>query len=152
MSGRPNPFQGLEELFERMSRQFENAARVWDTNAGGEGQFEMSLGGSTTGLDLADRGDEFVVTVDVPGYETEDLDVRLSGDRLHVSGEREHAVDESDETFIRRERRSQSFSRQVSLPEPVDPDGVSASVNNGVLSVTLEKREPSEAGRSIDIE
>lgn len=150
MSGRPNPFEGLEELFDRMSRQWENAARMWDVDGGVS--FATGTDETTHGLDLADHGDEFVVTVDVPGFERDDVSVRLSGETLHVRGEREREVDESAETYIRRERRSRSFDRRVRLPEPTDRDGVNATLNNGVLTITLPKQEPAEEGTSIEIE
>ncbi|MCU4741490.1 Hsp20/alpha crystallin family protein [Natronoglomus mannanivorans] len=153
--GRPNPFQGLEDLFEQMSRQFETAARSWETNTGSEfgNSFDLSIGESVNGLDLAEGDDEFVVTVDVPGYETDDVEVRLLGsnDVLHIDGERKREHDADDDQFIRRERREHSFSRQVQLPQPVDDEDVSARLNNGVLTVTLGKREPDDS-HSIEIE
>lgn len=138
-----------------MSRQFESAARSWETSAGGEfGQkFDLSLGESANGLDLAEGDDEFVVTVDAPGYETDDIEVRLSGsnDVLHVDGERSHERDADEDQFIRRERRAQSFSRRVQLPQSVDDEDVDARLNNGVLTITLGKREADDSHR-IDIE
>jgi HSP20 family protein len=152
MSDRSNPFQGLEELFERMSQQFENAARAWDVESQGPGRFDLSMGETTNGLDFADHGDEYVVTVDVPGYEKDDIEVRLSGDTLLVDGKREQTVDEDEENYLRRERRRRSFSRRVTVPEPVDTDGVSAQVTNGVLTITLPKSEPTDDSESIPIE
>lgn len=150
MSDRSNPFKGLEELFEQMSRQFENAAQSWDVE--GTSDVDLTTGASTTGIDLADHGEEFVLTVDVPGYEKADLEVRLVNGDLQVSGEREKAVDEEEENYIRKERRTHSFDRRVRIPDPVDHDDVSATVNNGVLTVTLGKADPSDDSHSIDIE
>ena len=152
MSGRSNPFKGLEELFEQMSRQFENAAQSWDVDVESTSDVDLTTGGSTTGVDLADHGDEFVLTVDVPGYEKEDLEVRLVNGDLQVSGERKKEVDEEEENYIRKERRTHSFDRRVRIPDPVDHDDVSATVNNGVLTVTLGKADPSDDSHSIDIE
>ncbi len=156
MPDRSNPFDELDELFDRMSRTFEEAAQSWgaagEADVPGVGGLEAFVGTGTT-LDLADHDEEFVVTVDVPGYDSEDVDVRLSGDTLHVEGSREGGADEGEEgRYIRRERRSESFSRSLRLPEPVDPDGVSASLRNGVLTITLPKERPGEDSHSIDIE
>lgn len=152
MAGRRNPFDHLEELFDRLNRQFEEAARTWEseTETGGEGQFAFAAGG--TRLDLADHDDEFAVTVDVPGYEPDDLDSRLSGDTLFISGERESEATDERGDYLRRERELESFSRQVTLPEPVDADGIEATVNNGVLTIRLPKLEPDESSHAIDIE
>lgn len=153
MADRPRPFDGIDELLDRLNRQIETAARSWETQVDDRSQLDLSMGGSETSLDLADEGDEFVVTIDVPGYESDDLELRLSGDTLAVSGEREHRQESGDEeNYIRRERKTQSFSRQLRLPDPVDIDEVEASVNNGILTITLPKREPADEARSIDIE
>ncbi|WP_254764103.1 Hsp20/alpha crystallin family protein [Natrinema marinum] len=154
MSRRPGPFDGIDELLDRLNRQIETAAQSWETGIDNRSQLDLSMGGSKTSIDLADEGDEFVVAADVPGYESEDLELRLTGETLAISGNREHTeeVGGEAENYIRRERKTQSFSRQVRLPDPVDADAIRASVNNGVLTVRLPKLEPSEESRSIEIE
>ncbi|AHF99515.1 heat shock protein Hsp20 [Halostagnicola larsenii XH-48] len=153
MAERPNPFDGLEELFDRLSRQLQSARRGDDRETGADaGRLDMSVGSQGTGLDMTDAGDEFVVVVDVPGFERDDIEVTLTNQHLMIDGEREHAIDDSDDTYLRRERRTRSFSRQVSIPDPVDAEGVDAHLNNGVLTIRLPKLEPDEAAHSIDIE
>ncbi|MFC6768675.1 Hsp20/alpha crystallin family protein [Natrinema soli] len=154
MADRPRPFDGIDDLLDRLNRQIETAARSWETQVDNRSKLDLSTGGSTTSLDLADEGDEFVVTVDVPGYESDDLELRLSGESLAVSGQREHSqeIGGDEENYIRRERKTESFSRQIRLPEPVDADTVQASVNNGILTVRLPKREADEEAHSIDID
>jgi HSP20 family protein len=134
MSGRSNPFEDLEEMIERMSRQFE-------ASMGGAGMEQLTGGGAS--VDVADRGDQFVVTADLPGYRKEDRDVTLRGDQLQIRGEREESSEEGDGDeghYIRKERRHESVSRSVSLPEAVEEESVSAQYRNGVLTVTLPKR------------
>ena len=154
MSRRPGPFDGIDELFDRLNRQLETAAQSWETGMDNRSRLDLSTGGSQTSIDLADEGDEFVVTADVPGYESGDLELRLTGETLAISGNRERTQETGgeEENYIRRERKTQSFSRQIRLPEPVDADGIRASVNNGVLTVRLPKIEPSEESRSIEID
>ncbi|ELY66207.1 Hsp20/alpha crystallin family protein [Natronococcus jeotgali] len=150
MASRRNPFDHLEELFDRLNRQFEEATRNWEDETGDGDRFAFAAGG--TSLDLADRDDEFVVTVDVPGYESADLESRLSGETLFISGEREREATDGRDDYLRREREFESFSRRVTLPDPVDADGIEATVNNGVLTIRLPKLEPGEGSRTIDIE
>ncbi|WP_247000722.1 Hsp20/alpha crystallin family protein [Halosolutus gelatinilyticus] len=152
MADRSSPFDGIEELLDRLNRQFETAARSWDRDVESRGRFDLSMGDAATSVDLADEGDEFVAVVDVPGYEHDDIDLHLAGDQLAIEGERDQEVEESEDRFIRRERTSQSFSRRLQLPEPVDADGASATLNNGVLTITLPKLEPGDDSQSIDIE
>lgn len=145
-----NPFRSLERQFERMQRQFEEALEMWDVDRFGPATTDTT----TMGIDLADHGDEFVLTADVPGFEKDDIELRLSDDTMHVTAEREHEeTEERDEFYIRSERERRSLSRSVRLPEPVDEDAVEATYQNGVLTVTLPKREPSDVeGQTIDIE
>ena len=127
-------------MFERMSRQFEDWEPEWETM----GLTEMSI-------DVADYDDELVVTADLPGYETDDIDVRLSDDRLHVKAHHEEATEEEGGEYLRRERSHRSVSRSITLPDPVDPDSVSAKYKNGVLTLRMSKAEPTE-GTHIDVE
>ncbi len=154
MADRPTPFDEVQELLDRVTRQLESAARSWETTVDDRSRLDLSTERSGTSLDLADEGDAFVVTVDVPGYDTEDLEIRLTGETLTITGERERTAEreDDDEVYLRREREVSSFSRQLRLPEPVDADDVHASVTNGVLTIRLTKLGGSDAARTIEID
>ena len=143
---RRNPFDEIERMFERMNRQFNELS---------EGsQLPATTGGpQSVSMDVAEQDDEYIVTADLPGYEKADIDLSISERTLRVGVDREESTDESDEegTYIRRERRRQSVSRTITLPEEVEEDEASAAYNNGVLTVTLPKRDRSSGSRSIDI-
>lgn len=98
-------------------------------------------------VDVADRGDEFVVAADLPGLRTQDFDVSVWRDRLRIVAEFDG--EEGEGTFLRRERGQGEASRVVRLPAPIDENRVSASYNDGVLRVTLRKRD---RPTSIEIE
>lgn len=134
--GRQNPFDELEQLLNRMGRELE--AEEWP-GAGG------------VDVDLADHGDRYVATADLPGYETADIDVQLVGGALVIEADRELATEEEGPDYLRRERRRESVSRRLSLPDPIDEEAVTASHDNGVLTVELPKQE-ADAGTSIDID
>ncbi len=139
---RRNPFEEIEEFFDRMSQGFD------------EGEWApTTIGGRQVAVDLADEGDAFVVTADLPGYDREEISLTLSERTLELSAEQEtESVDEGDEVeYIRRERRRRSVSRRVRLPEAVDEGATSARYANGVLTVRLPKLEGDD-GTSIDIE
>jgi len=149
MSERNNPFEMMERLFDQMSRQFDEVSRSWGT---GEMDWAAPRLG-TMGIDLADHGDEFVVTADVPGFEKDDVDLRILDDTLHIEARHERSSEEEAETYLRHEREHRSLSERVALPEPVDREGIEAKIKNGVLTVRLPKAEPTEAsGHQIDIE
>lgn len=146
MSIRRNPFKELERLFDQMSDQFEDVSRWWE----GEKR-DRGIGTTSMAVDILDHDDEFVVTVDVPGFETEQIDVRLTDRTLHIEAERDVTVAEGDDDFVRRERSRRSMNRSIRLPAPVDPEAVSAVINNGVLTITLGKLAASEEARRIEI-
>jgi HSP20 family protein len=140
-----NPIDELEQLFDRMSRQVESAA----------GDFE-SVRHQSVPIDLADHGEEFVLTADLPGFEREQIDVTLAGRTLSLDAELEASTAESEETedggeYIRRERRHDVVHRTVTLPEDVEKEAVAATYDNGILTVTLPKAEVEES-QQIEIE
>lgn len=144
MSTRSNPFAELEEFFERMSRQFDVSSRMW-----GDDEWSEEFGAMA--MDLVDRDEEFVVTVDMPGYEREDVEIRVTDHTLRIEAEREEASEEEDERYLRQERRQASAQRSVRLPADVDKENVHARMTNGVLTVTLPKTDVEEA-QKIEIE
>lgn len=146
-----NPFRSLERQFENLQRQFAAMGDVWD----GE-QLDVPKTGIATSrldVDIADRGDEFVVSADLPGLESDDIDLRLSGDTVHSTAEHERAEHDADEHYLQSERARRAMHRSVRLSEPVDEDAVEATCENGVLTVTLPKAEPTALeGTKIDVQ
>lgn len=128
MMRRSNPFREFDELFNRMSRQFEEMR-----------DFEFSHG---LELDIADYDDELVVMIDLPGYDREDIDLSLADQSLTVSATHDVDTDQESGDFIRRERHHETVRRTVALPVEVVEDETSATYQNGVLTVTLPKVVP----------
>ena len=143
-----NPLEELERLFERMSRQYGGGSDRPQSD-GSIGWFGTEL--EPMSVDIVERDDEYVVTVDLPGFEKEDVSLQLADETLRIEADREETGEEADGEYIRRERRHESVRRSIRLPESVDSDGVTARMNNGVLTVTLEKPAVEDA-ESIDIE
>jgi HSP20 family protein len=148
MSMRGNPFEDIERMFERMSRQFEEFSRRWESGEMTE-PWMPSL--EAMAVDLVEHDDEFVATVDLPGYEREDVTINVTDSTLRIEATREEAVDEEEETYLHRERSHRSLQRSVRLPAEVDTTAVTAQMKNGVLTVMLPKTE-ADTGRDIEIE
>lgn len=147
MSTRYNPFEELERMFDRMSRQLAEASESWDS---GEPFGRFVMGGDSMRVDLVDSGEEFVATVDLPGFEREDIDVRVANHALTIDAERDERLDDSDEQMLRRERHRRSLHRTIELPEEVEDEDVTARMKNGVLTITLPKSSMKES-RAVDI-
>ena len=143
MPEKPNPFEELDELIERMNDQFGELSQTFE---GGSVLSEISV-------DVADTGDEIVVTVDLPGFAEEDIDLRADQESITLSADAETEAVEEDANYHRKERSHQSVSRRVRLPEAVDAAAASATYTNGVLTVTLPKLDPdAPGGHEIDVE
>jgi HSP20 family protein len=96
-------------------------------------------------VDVEDRGDEFHVSADLPGLRKQDLDISVRKSRVRITAD--YGAESESGTYRRRERASGEVSRVVRLPVWVDEKHADASYDQGVLRITLPKRE-----RGIDIE
>lgn len=132
-----------------MTREFEDL--------GGGIDVPTEFGGGIK-VDVVEDDEAVTVTADLPGFDSEDIDVNVQDNVLTIDAE--HAVEteeESDEseaeTYHRRERRRRSVSRRVRIPTAVETDEAAAEYQNGVLTVTLPTVDPEAAGgHSIDVE
>jgi HSP20 family protein len=148
---RSNPFEEIERTFERMSRQFDEMGRQWD----GWPPSGMQVRSHDVSVDVADYDDSVVVMADLPGYEREEIDLTIDGDRLSIAASRTRESESGDAAgeYVRRERRSESVRRSVTLPAAVDESAASATYTNGVLTVRLPKLETDEHdSHRIDVE
>src|SRR5256714_2692146 len=92
-------------------------------------------------MDLVETDDDFVLRADLPGLTEDDVNIELEDNVLTLSGERKSEREEKNEGYYRVERASGSFQRSLTLPEGVDPEGIRASFENGVLEVRVPKPE-----------
>ena len=91
-------------------------------------------------LDVVSTDGFYLVYADVPGLSKADLSIKLSKERvLTLSGERKPPAEEG---FSQKERRFGAFERSWSLPDDADSEGISAKVSEGVLTITVPKKQP----------
>ena len=89
---------------------------------------------------MYDKGDHFEVIAEVPGFAKENLDIKIQGNYLEISGT--HQADAPEGYDVHRvERGTTSFSRSFTLPSDVDSEKTEASLKNGLLVLTLPKAE-----------
>lgn len=92
-------------------------------------------------VDILETENDLILRADVPDVKLEDIDVRVENGTLSLKGKREFNTEEKGKGYHRIERSYGSFVRCFSLPESVDPDRISAEYKNGVLTVTVGKKE-----------
>jgi HSP20 family protein len=90
-------------------------------------------------MDLVETDDHFVLRADLPGLSEEDVTIELEDNVLTVSGERKVEHEDRREGFYRVERSFGQFRRALTLPDGVDPEGIGATFEKGVLEVRIPK-------------
>ncbi len=95
----------------------------------------------TPSVDIFETENELVLKADVPGIELKDIDIRMENGTLTIKGERNFEKDEKTSGYHRLERSYGSFARTFTLPDTVDAEKVAADYKDGVLSITLPKKE-----------
>ncbi|GBC83607.1 Spore protein SP21 [bacterium HR11] len=138
-----DPFREMERLTERMERLFEEFFPTVRREEEREYLWAPAV-------DVYENDKAYVVEVDLPGLKKEDVKVTLQNNVLTIQGERRLAREEKGVDYHRQERFYGKFLRSFTLPDTVDADKVSAEFKDGVLRLTLPKREPS-AGRVIEV-
>jgi HSP20 family protein len=132
---RPDPLQQLLELQERMNR-------VFDETLGRDRLHEPTAphGSWVPTADVVEHAEAYLVELDLPGLERDDVVVQAHEDEVLVRGERRPAAGARPEAFHRLERHHGPFTRSFRFPAAIDPAGVVAELHEGVLRLTLPKR------------
>jgi len=133
---RLEPFRGLSTLQDQFNRLFNESFRTHTE--------ESALTSWAPAVDIYETPNELVVKADLPDVNEKDIDVRVENNLLTIHGERKFDKSVSEENFLRVERTYGSFSRSFSLPNTVNAEAIGAEYKNGVLTVTLPKREESK--------
>jgi HSP20 family protein len=92
-------------------------------------------------INVYDGGDGYVLSAQLPGIAPEDVELSITGETLTLRGERKRPEGVKDDSYRRQERPMGRWARTITLPDRVDSAQVSASFQNGVLTVTLPKAE-----------
>jgi HSP20 family protein len=92
-------------------------------------------------LDISERKDAYLITVELPGVELDDVLITMEDRLLTIQGERHFAHDSSEQQFHRIERRYGAFRRSITLPAHVMTDAVQATAGGGVLQILVPKAE-----------
>jgi len=144
---RESPLDSMESWFEQMSKQFETAAERW---SGGIEPWEQGV--DRPRIDIAEEGDRYVVVADVPGFGKDDTEVYVTDHTLAIEAEQSDEVVTGEANYIQQERSRTSVSRRITLPSDADTDAISATMQDGVLRISIDRIEPHDSGHEIAIE
>jgi HSP20 family protein len=101
-------------------------------------------------VDIKEEADRFLLFADIPGVDPQAIDVQMDKGLLTIKGERREEKVHETERYSRIERRHGVFHRRFALPDSADPDGITASGHNGVLTISIPKR-PESTPRRIQV-
>jgi HSP20 family protein len=98
-------------------------------------------------IDVIEHPTSFTVECDLPGIDEKDIDISIASGVLTIKGEKRSGQKTENQKVFKKETWEGNFQRTISLPSVVDADKVEASFKNGVLKITLPKREEAKAKR-----
>jgi HSP20 family protein len=140
-----DPFQDLRSAQDEMAQMNPMLAHALGLH--GQQQGSATTTAWAPALDISERKDAYLVTVELPGLEADDLEIMLEDGLLTIQGERFFAHDSSEQQFHRVERRYGAFRRSITLPAQVIAEQIEASFENGVLQILVPKMEEAKPKR-----
>lgn len=135
------PFRGFETMLRKMN---EIAGEI-------ERGFTVETGGFNPRIDIFEDNSNVYITAELAGIPKEKVSIKLNEDRvLVISGRKERNESEKDKIYLRNERTFGEFSRSFVLPENLDLTAVKANYRDGVLEISIPKKQP-EPPKEIEI-
>lgn len=144
LSSPPSP---VDELHNEIDRLFQSVFRGFDSPWGvmrgmaGPAPQETAL---RPRLDMTGDDKEYLVTVEIPGVSPDDISLEARDGALLLRGEKKQETSGDDKGVYRMERSYGSFERILSLPEDASEDAITASHKDGVLTITIPRKEKTE--------
>ena len=127
------PFRGATTLQDQANRMFNELL--------GRPSEESSLSTWAPAVDIYETEQELVVKADLPDVDPKELDIRVENNVLTIRGERKFEKKVNEDNYLRVERTYGSFSRSFSLANTVNSEAIHADYQNGVLTLSIPKRE-----------
>ena len=120
-------------------REFDRLFREAFSPAQSEG--ELSTRTWAPPVDIYENGDSLVLKAELPGINPDDVEIRVEDNTLYLKGERKFEKEVKEQNYHRVERSYGTFTRSLSLPNSIDADKVAANFKDGVLTLTMPKKE-----------
>ena len=105
------------------------------------GEGEVSTRTWAPPVDIYENGDNLVLKAELPGINPDDVEIRVEDNTLYLKGERKFEKEVKEQNYHRVERSYGTFTRTFSLPNSIDSDKVAANYKDGVLTLTMPKKE-----------
>ena len=132
-----DPWKDFGSLQERINRMFDDTIRTLHPTDGEE----LEKGTWAPAVDIYETNDSFVVSADLPGLNKDEIQIDLKDNTLTLKGEKKFEEKVSKDNYIRVERAYGSFVRSFTLPQNADPEKIKAKYKEGILEITIPKKE-----------
>ena len=129
-----NPWNLFDQLQHEMSRAQSRNHKTEDNS-------DVVTSDWAPAIDIKEEDDKYMLIADIPGVDPKDIDIHMENGLLTIKGERNSELKTEHTGFKRIERKHGGFYRRFSMPEGVNPEGINAKSNNGVLTVSIPKQE-----------
>jgi len=130
-----DPLREFSIMQDRMNRMFEDAGRGW------RGDEPSSTTAWSPAVDIYETDTDITVNAELPGVERKDIGLNLEKNILTLKGERRFEKETKQENYHRIERAYGGFSRSFSIPAIVDEEKIRAEYKDGILKISLPKKE-----------
>jgi HSP20 family protein len=131
--------QALAKAPNRMPTVFDDLFKPWNEWFDNAGILSRTI--NVPAVNITERKDKYEVSLAVPGMKKDDFKIDVDGNMLSISSEKEEKTEEKDKRFTRKEYNYSSFNRCFSLPEEVNQDKIEAKYEDGVLKISLPRKE-----------
>ena len=135
-----DPFREMRSLQDEVNRLFSSSFNR-------SGDNEMMRGSWSPSVDIYENKDQIVLEAELPGMRPEDVNISVENNVLTIHGERKFEKKDEKDNFHRVERSYGSFTRSFTLPPTITSEAADAVFENGVLRLTLTKREEAKPRR-----
>jgi HSP20 family protein len=139
-----NLWRSFDRMFERFRKDFADLLWPGERLIAEPSAMMPAMETRVPYVDLEDRGKDFLLTAEMPGFKKEDIEIQVQDNSVEIRGSVGWKYDDKSKNYICKERECESFYRMVSLPENVKTDSVQASLKDGMLEVTLPKKVPKQ--------
>jgi HSP20 family protein len=136
-----DPFREMRSLQDEVNRLFASSF------SRGGGESDLMRGAWSPQVDIFENKDQIVLEAELPGMKPEDVNISIENNVLTIHGERKFEKKDEGDNFHRVERSYGSFTRSFTLPPTVSSENAQAEFENGVLRLTLAKREEAKPRR-----
>ena len=130
-----DPFRDIVTMREKMNRMFE------DVFAGKAEDKEIAPSSWSPAVDIYETENEIILTAEIPGLDEKDIEIKIEDNTLTLRGERKFSKETKEENYHRLERAYGTFFRAFTLPNSVEADSIQAEHENGVLRITMPKKQ-----------